>query len=215
MKIRIDLKIIIFIILFYITKQIDVYITMLIFCLIHELGHILVGIILKMKPDKLELMPYGLKVSFKVLPEDLNKKIKNGTLLEVKKILVALGGPIVSFILAIMFFYIEPPIVTKTDCIYSNILILFFNLMPIYPLDGGRIIKGILHIKYGNIASKKMINEISNISMILITFIYSIAVYYFKNIAYFLICIILWLITIQENKKFRLNMKIYKELDNE
>ena len=87
--------------------------------------------------------------------------------------------------------------------------------MPIYPLDGGRIIKGILHIKYGNIASKKMINEISNISMILITFIYSIAVYYFKNIAYFLICIILWLITIQENKKFRLNMKIYKELDNE
>lgn len=215
MKIRIDLKIIIFIILFYITKQIDVYITMLIFCLIHELGHILVGIILKMKPDKLELMPYGLKVSFKVLPKDLNKKIKKGTLLEVKKILVALGGPIVSLILAIMFFYIEPPIVTKTDCIYSNILILFFNLMPIYPLDGGRIIKGILHIKYGNIASKKMINEISNISMILITFIYSIAVYYFKNIAYFLICIILWLITIQENKKFRLNMKIYKELDNE
>lgn len=215
MKIRIDLKIIIFIILFYITKQIDVYITMLIFCLIHELGHILVGIILKMKPDKLELMPYGLKVSFKVLPEDLNKKIKKGTLLEIKKILVALGGPIVSLILAIMFFYIELPIVTKTDCIYSNILILFFNLMPIYPLDGGRIIKGILHIKYGNIASKKMINEISNISMILITFIYSIAVYYFKNIAYFLICIILWLITIQENKKFRLNMKIYKELDNE
>ena len=85
MKIRIDLKIIIFIILFYITKQIDIYIIMLIFCLIHELGHILVGIILKMKPDKLELMPYGLKVSFKVLPEDLNKKIKKGTLLEIKK----------------------------------------------------------------------------------------------------------------------------------
>lgn len=98
---------------------------------------------------------------------------------------------------------------SKQDAVYSNILILLFNLMPIYPLDGGRILKYILHIKYGNKNSKKYINEISNISMFFLTFICSIAILYFKNIAYFLICIALWFITISENKKFKNDMRLY------
>ncbi len=110
---------------------------------------------------------------------------------------------------AIIFTYIDPIFITKQDAVYSNILILLFNLMPIYPLDGGRIIKSILHIRLGNQEAKKYINEISNISMFFFTFLCSIAILYFKNIAYFLICIALWVIIISENKKFRNDMKIY------
>ena len=76
MRVRIDLKIIIFLLLFCFTKQIDIYLTIMFFCVIHELGHIIVGLLLKMKPERLELMPYGLTVSFKVNIDDLNKKIK-------------------------------------------------------------------------------------------------------------------------------------------
>ena len=130
-------------------------------------------------------------------------------MLEIKKIIVALSGPLVSLGLAILFSYINPIFINKQDAVYSNILILLFNLMPIYPLDGGRILKYILHIKYGNKNSKKYINEISNISMFFLTFICSIAIIYFKNIAYFLICVFLWIITILENKKFKNDMRIY------
>lgn len=129
--------------------------------------------------------------------------------MEIKKIIVAIAGPFFSLLFAIIFTYINPIFVSKQNAVYSNILILLFNLMPIYPLDGGRIIKSILHIKLGNQISKKYINEISNISMFFFTFVCSIAILYFQNIAYFFICIALWGITISENQKFKNDMKMY------
>ena len=76
MRVRIDLKIIVFLILFLFTNQISVYLTMLIFCTLHEFGHIIAGLILKLKPENLEILPYGLSISFKLNPDDINKKIK-------------------------------------------------------------------------------------------------------------------------------------------
>lgn len=213
MRIRIDLKIFIFLALFYLTNQIKIYLIVMFFCVIHELGHAIIGLILRMKTEKLEIIPYGLSIYFKTNPDDLNFKIKKGNLLELKKICVAMAGPIVSLILVILYTYFEPLYITRQDAIYSNILILMFNLIPLYPLDGGRILKGILHIEYGNKQSKIIINKISNIVMILLTFISSIAVYYYKNIAIFLICIFLWIITLQENKKFRTSMSMYDALE--
>ena len=66
MRVRIDLKIIVFLILFLFTNQISVYLTMLIFCTLHEFGHIIAGLILKLKPENLEILPYGLSISFKL-----------------------------------------------------------------------------------------------------------------------------------------------------
>lgn len=213
MKIRIDFKILIFFVLFFITNQIEIYLIILGFCIVHELGHILLGFILKMKPERLTIIPCGLTISFKANIEDVNVKIKNGNLLEVKKIFVSLAGPLVSLTLAIIYLYFEPLYISKQDAIYSNILILLFNLMPIYPLDGGRILKGILHMEYGDKQAKFIINKVSNITMIILTIMSSIAVYYFKNIAIFLICIFLWIMTLRENKKFRTNTRMYEILD--
>ena len=213
MRIRIDLKIFIFLILFYLTNQIEVYLIIMFFCIIYELGHIIAGFFLGMRTEKLEIMPYGLTISLKVKPKDLNLKIKKGTLLELKKIIVAIAGPFLSLVIAIVFTYLDIPIIIKQEVVYSNILILLFNLIPIYPLDGGRILKGILYIEMGNKKSKIIVNQISNIIMIILTIICSISVYYFKNIAIFLICIVLWIITLQENKKFRNEMRIFEILD--
>ena len=71
--------------------------------------------------------------------------------------------------------------------IYSNLLLMIFNLLPIYPLDGGRIIKGILHIILGKVKAEKYSNRISFITLILVTFLASIAIYKIENIAIFLI----------------------------
>ena len=198
MKIRIDLKILIFLLIFYITNQIKIYIIIMFFCFLHELGHIIVGIILKMRPEKIEIMPCGLSTSFRANLNDLNYKIKNGNLLELKKIIIAIAGPVLSLILIILLTYLDIPYVTKQDVIYSNLLILIFNLMPLYPLDGGRIIKGILHIELGREKSNNMIKNISRVTIIILTIISSIAVYYLKNIAIFLVCIFLWNMILQE-----------------
>lgn len=185
LRIRIDLKILVFLIIFYFTNQIREYLIIMFFCVIHEIGHIVVGIAFKMKPEKIELMPFGLSASFFANFNDKHYKIK--------EIFVALAGPITSLALAILCTYINIP-----EVFYSNILILLFNLIPIYPLDGGRVLKGILYIKLGAIQSEYLINKISYITLIIITVISSIGVYYYKNFAIFIICIVLWLIAFRE-----------------
>ena len=102
MRFRIDLKIFVLIVLFYLTKQIGIYATVMLFAILHEFGHLFAGLLLGMKPEKMELRPYGISISFKLTPKDYNQKIKKGNLLEIKKILVALAGPIVNLVLIII-----------------------------------------------------------------------------------------------------------------
>lgn len=74
MRFRIDLKIFVFLIVFYFTKQIELYSTIMIFAIIHELGHLVSGLILGMKPEKIEIMPVGISISFKIKPQEYIKK---------------------------------------------------------------------------------------------------------------------------------------------
>ena len=99
MKFKIDLKIFLIAILFFMTSQIKVYAIMMICAIIHELGHLLVGILLGMKPEKLEIIPVGIRVTFKINIKDINSKIKQTNKLEIKKIFVAIAGPVVNLIL--------------------------------------------------------------------------------------------------------------------
>ena len=149
MKFRIDLKIFMFLILFYFTKQIEIYGLIMIFAIIHELGHLLVGILLGMKPKKIEIMPFGVSISFNVNILDYNKKIKKGNKLDIKKIIVASAGPLTNLIIIIITYNLKIDMIKAIMVIYTNFLIMLFNLLPIYPLDGGRILSGILHIIVG------------------------------------------------------------------
>lgn len=212
MRFKIDLKIFIFLILFYFTRQIEIYAIIMIFAIIHELGHLVAGLILKMKPEKIEIMPFGVTISFKINSIEYNKKIGKGNLLEIKKVIVALAGPITNLIIIIITNYFKLDIIKELIVIYTNILIMTFNLLPIYPLDGGRILKGILHIKIGKKKAEKYINNISIITTIIITAISSILVLYLKNIAIFLIVMYIWIIVIKENMIYKKREKIYDQI---
>lgn len=191
MKVRINLKILILLIIFYITHQLRNYVIIMFFSVFHEIGHILTGTLLKVKLKEIEIMPFGFSTLFEFEEKD--------KLNIVKEILIAISGPITSFIILIIYKNINiSKYIIKQEAIYANLLIMLFNLIPIYPLDGGRILKGIIQIKLGTLKAEKLILKISEITIIILTIISSISIYYYKNIAIFLICIFLWKMTLKE-----------------
>lgn len=213
MRFRIDLKIFLFVILFYFTKQMETYAMIMLFAILHEVGHLLAGLSMGMKPEKMEIMPYGVSISFHLTPRDYNRKIRNGNLLELKRIFVALAGPLTNLIIIFICYHLKIELFTKMILIYSNIVLILFNLLPIYPLDGGRIIKSMLHIIGGKKKAEKYINRISFLCIMLLTILASVLIYKVENISIFIIVIFLWCIFLKEDLVYQRKNKIYDLLD--
>ena len=148
MSIKIDLKIFLFAIIFWFTKQIEIYMLFMILALIHECGHLICGLCLGLKPGNIKITPVGIQILFKNYIQDYNTKIQKGNEVCIKKIAIAFAGPLVNIFIAIIAFFMPQNIaISKETLIYTNLMLTIFNLLPIYPLDGGRILKEIVTIK--------------------------------------------------------------------
>ena len=99
--------------------------------------------------------------------------------------------------------------------IYSNILLIIFNILPIYPLDGGRILKGIIYLLNGKHLAEDYIYNISFITLIILTIFASIAILFLRNIAIFLGIMFLWGILIREKIIYENRKILYKNIDYE
>lgn len=210
MSIKVNIKIFAFALLFYLTKQIQIYAMFMIFAVVHELAHLICGILLGLKPRMLKVMPLGFCVEFRTELNDYNNKAKSLEKLAIKKIIIALAGPLVNLCIAILLCFISWDL---SNVIYCNLLIAIFNLLPIYPLDGGRIVKNILKIQKGKKKAIECTYIISNLMVVIITAVSSIAIYYYKNVAILLIVAYLWIMLLKENRKYKISNKAYKVLE--
>lgn len=210
MIIKINLNIFLFALLFFITSQFEIYTLVMLFALFHELGHLLCGIIMGFEVENLKIMPLGFSVEFKPKIIDYNKKVLKSNSLTLKKILINIAGPFVNVVIILVACLMN----LNQNIIYSNLIILIVNLIPIYPLDGGRILKNILKLLVGNKKAYKYTNIISNIFVIIIGFVFSIEIYYYKNIAIFFAIIFILVLILNENKRYNTYKKIYKIIDN-
>lgn len=194
---KIDLKIFLILIFYFLTSQIEEFTIMLIFIFIHEMGHLLAGILLGLRPNKVEMTLFGFRIEF-----DTYKKNKI-----LNRIIVDIAGPFVNLIILII------GIIAKSEIVvYSNLLIICLNLITIYPLDGARIMKNILLYKYNFKKANDIVNIVSNITLSLLTMIASIGILYLKNIAIFLIMLYLWYLNFRENKKKVLIDRAYQTI---
>ena len=223
MSLKIDLKIFLFLLLFLITSQFEIYIIVMIFAIIHELGHLLAGVILKFKLEEIKLTPMGVRLQFKIENREYNKKVKKGNLLNIKKAIIAIAGPITNLVILIVLIILKNIGLNFTNTyiyqiiIYSNLLIAIFNMLPIYPMDGGRVINEILKIMVGNKKAYKITYILSKTMLIILTAISSIAILYLENIAIVFIIMYLWCLELQEIRKYnkRKNIeKIIEEVEN-
>lgn len=161
------------------------------------------GAILGLKIRKFHIMPFGFKITF----EETGNYQKN----EIKKILISAIGPFTNLLIMVLAIILK----LHSNIIYSNLIIAIFNLLPIYPLDGGRILKALLKTKITPQKTNYIINKISNITIITLTAITSVLILYIKNIAIVFVLAYLWYIVIRENKRYNLIKKVYALIENE
>ena len=199
MKIKVDLKIFLIIILYILTKNIKVFAISFIFILLHELGHAITGIILGLKIKKININVFGLSIEF----ENYGKERLNN------KIIIDMAGPainIITFIIAVIF--------KNEEIAYINILLAIINLLPIYPLDGGRIVKKLLLKSHNYKQVVGYTEKISKDTLIIITAISSIVILYIKNVGIFLVILYLWSIALKEWRKNQIIKRAFQAIQN-
>lgn len=219
MHIKIDLKIFLFTIIFILSKSIKIYSILMIFAFIHELGHLICGLILGFKPKKISIMPYGIELNFNINYSDYNRKIKKGNIVSLKKLLIALAGPLTNLIILLITVILKNNNIeidfygyTSEQIIYSNLIIGLFNLIPIYPLDGGKIMYELSHIGLGLRKTYTFMQNISLISISILSLFTSIIIICYNNIGILITLLYLWIMVIKSEKELSVKKKIYEYL---
>lgn len=196
-KISLSFYIIILVCIFF--KIVDIFLYSFIFVFLHEITHIIVAKKFGIKCKKVFVTPIG---QIAIL-DKLERLSKN------KKIIIACSGIVLNLIFAFIFSFFTSD---KMQLIKNiNLSIAFFNILPIYPLDGGRILQYYLGSKIGDLKASYVIKKISTvISLILFLLGFLQIIFIPYNISLF--CLGLYFIKINKNEYIKFTFEFYRNI---
>lgn len=151
-----------------------VFVNSIVCVLLHEFGHAFVGQKLGYKLSKISLMPYGAKLSGSEKQIDADDDIK-----------ISLAGPFVNVILIILCFVLYLIFPSLYDVLKGfvsvNIYTLLFNLLPVFPLDGGRLFVAIMSKKISRTKALKISKIVGYTITALLFVLFFVSFFYSLN----------------------------------
>jgi len=140
---------------------------------LHEIGHSLVarhyGIVVR----DIILLPIGGVSEMEEIPQDPKQEIN-----------ISVVGPLVSFSLAVIFYILSMTLNQRAsfgqlsifkgnmiaNLFWINLVLGIFNLLPAFPMDGGRVLRGILATRIDSVRATKVAVGVGQVFAILLFF---------------------------------------------
>jgi Zn-dependent protease/CBS domain-containing protein len=130
-----------------------IFVSLLFFCvLLHEFGHVLAARYFGIKTPDITLWPFGGIASLERIPEKPSQEFA-----------VAIAGPLVNVVIAAgLILYLgttsmdvqtlakieDPAASMAVKLAGANIFLVLFNLIPAFPMDGGRVLRALLATRF-------------------------------------------------------------------
>ena len=157
--------------------------------IIHEFGHLLAAKIFKVEVDKIYIYPLG----------GITKLNMNLNIHPLKEFVIVLMGPLFQYIAYFILINLFEKEIVQT----YHYGILLFNLLPIYPLDGGKILNIIISSFIPYKRSLKLSAYLSYVFILLVVINY-------KEIKLNIIITTLFLTTLAVKEQLKINHKYNK-----
>lgn len=176
---------------------------------LHEFAHYFVSKKCGYSLDKFYIAPYGASLTYKEKQFERNDEIK-----------IALAGPLTNLVLS--FFVISLWWIFPTSYVYTkmfameNLFLAIFNLIPAYPLDGGRVVASLLANKYGREKAIKKLKVSNGIFSIVFLALFIFSLFYSFNPTFALMAIFLFsgLFEGEFSAKYRYSFIFKKKIKN-
>lgn len=164
------------------------------FIIMHELSHMIMALLLNVDVEEITLLPFGASAKYK------------GNIPLWKEFLIAIAGPLASFIFAIAY--------QNNTYWMVNIVIVIFNLYPIYPLDGGRILRVFLIKIFKPKTGVRLSTYVSQVCTMILTCFAIYMLFKYNNYALLLLSLYILKISKDQAQKEKLQELInYLQID--
>lgn len=141
-----------------------IFIVLIFSCvLLHELGHVFAARRYGVKTRDVTLWPFGGIASMERMPDK-----------PYEELIVAVAGPAVNVaIAAVLLVWVgshldvenlmkieDPSVSLAVKVMGANIILVVFNMIPAFPMDGGRVLRALLAMRMGNVRATEMAAKI-------------------------------------------------------
>lgn len=205
---KIDFSFILLFILAFFLESVKVYFIYVIFLLIHEMSHFIVAKKLGYFPEKVHLSFFG--ASLEGYDDfDFYDEVK-----------IVIAGPFFNFIVVILcyilFWFFPETSVLLEDILVCNLSIFLFNVLPVYPLDMGRLILAKLSKKNKRIDALKNVKNLSIVVIIFLFILFLITFFFEFNFALGFVCVNLMSLLFSSSKStsYKRQLFVFKKLKN-